>query len=99
MPPKPIPDLEPTKAAQLQAVKRRLGGFRTAFNTKLKGGTELAKQAIGPPPLKAPVVATQLSIYQAEIGAHYEKIRETIESIQSLTEDDDDESGYTHYTD
>ena len=97
MPPKP--DTEPTKAAKLQAVKRRLGGFRTAFNTKLKGGHELAKQAFGPPPLKSPIVATQLSIYLSEIGVPYEKIRETIESILQLTEDDDDDTSYQHYSD
>ena len=96
MPPKE--DEATTKAAKLQKTKRRLSGFRTAFNTKMKGGFDLAKQAIGPPPLRSTVMVNQLNQRMAEIAVPYGNIKETIESILALIENDDDETAFNHYT-
>ena len=44
----------------LSVLKKRIGGFRKHFNTKIKAANSLVKLIYGPPILKTPIVVTQL---------------------------------------
>ena len=89
---------ELTPAKQLQVLKRRIGGYRTAFNTKIKSGTALAKQAIGPPAMHSDTVAQQLGQRMAELDEPFNKLKAVLQDIISRVETDDDDSDFQHYT-
>ena len=72
---------ELTPAKQLQVLKRRIGGYRTAFNTKIKSGTALAKQAIGPPAMHSDTVAQQLGQRMAELDEPFNKLKAVLQDI------------------
>ena len=88
---------ELTPAKQLQVLKRRIGGYRTAFNTKVTGGTALAKQAIGPPAMHSDTVAQQLAQRMAELDEPFNKLKATLQDIIKRVETDDDEKDFLHY--
>ena len=71
---------ELTPAKQLQVLKRRIGGYRTAFNTKVTGGTALAKQAIGPPAMHSDTIE-QLAQHMAELYEPFNKLKATLQDI------------------
>ena len=86
-----------TPAKQLQVLKRRIGGYCTAFNTKVSGGTALAKQAIGPPAMHSDTVAQQLAQRMAELDEPFNKLKATLQDIIKRVETDDDEKDFLHY--
>ena len=83
--------------AQLQLLKRRISGYKTNFNVKLKGGSELAKQVIGPPALHSPIVEEQLRQRLADLEEPYGKLKTTLDLIISRVEGDDDAKEFDHY--
>ena len=44
----------------LQRLKKRISGFRTAFNVKIRSADALVRLVQGPPLLKTPTVVSQL---------------------------------------
>ena len=70
-----------TPAKQLQVLKRRIGGYCTAFNTKVSGGTALAKQAIGLPAMHSDTIAQQLAQHMAELYEPFNKLKATLQDI------------------
>ena len=79
---------ELTPAKQLQVLKRRIGGYCTAFNTKVSGGTALAKQAIGPPAMHSDTVAQQLPQCMAELDEPFNKLTATLQDIIKIMLDE-----------
>ena len=88
---------ELTPAKQLQVLKWRIGGYRTAFNTKPNGSTALAKQAIGPPAMHSDTVAQQLSQLMAELDEPFNKLKAVLQDIITWVETNDDEANFLHY--
>ena len=66
MPP-PLGRLSLNMTTELGILKRRVAGFRTAFNKKINSASLLAKGVLGPPVNRAPVVVTQLQAYLTEV--------------------------------
>ena len=88
-------DLNPQ--AQLLLLKRRISSFKTNFNVKLKGGSELAKQVIGPPALHSPIIEEQLRQCLADLEEPYGKLKTILDLIISRVEGDDDPKEFDHY--
>ena len=84
-------------ATELQILKKRISGFRTAFNTKLRAADSLVKLVLGPPLLKTSTVVTQLHERQTECTESVVKLQGTVEAILSIVEKDDDKLSYDHY--
>ena len=61
---------------ELTVLKRRIAGFRTAFNKKTNSASLLAKGVLGPPINRAPVVVTQLKSYLTEVAASYTQLHQ-----------------------
>ena len=65
---------------ELSVLKKRIGGFRKHFNTKIKAANSLVKLIYGPPVLKTPIVVTQLQERLAECTQCVQKLRLSAES-------------------
>ena len=84
-------------ATDLQVLKRRVAGFRTAFNNKIKSSGNLSDGVLGPPINRAPVVVLQLQNYLKEVKSSYDQLHKVLSQILDLVITDDDSKQYDHY--
>ena len=89
--------LKPNMTTELGVLKRRVAGFRTAFNKKINSASQLAKGVLDPPINRAPVVITQLQAYLAEIATSYNQLQQVLQSIIDLVIQEEDEKPVNHY--
>ena len=82
---------------ELGVLKRRIAGFRTAFNKKINSAGLLAKGVIGPPINRAPVVVTQLQAYLTEVESSYNQLKQVLQNIIDLVIEDEDAKPLNHY--
>ena len=82
---------------ELTVLKRRIAGFRTAFNKKTNSASLLAKGVLGPPINRAPVVVTQLKAYLTEVAASYTQLQQVLQKIIDLVIVDTDDQPLKHY--
>ena len=85
-------------ATELQVLKRRVAGFRTAFNNKVKTSNNLSDGVMGPPVNRAPVVLLQLQTYLKEVTSSYDQLNKVLSQILDLVITDDDSQQYDHYS-
>ena len=85
-------------ATELQVLKRRVAGFRTAFNNKVKSSGNLSDGVLGPPINRAPVVVLQLQTYLKEVKSSYDQLHKVLSQILDLVITDDDPKQYDHYS-
>lgn len=94
-----MPDFKDlTPENQVAVLKRRIGGFRKALNTKMKSGKTLAKQAVGPPVIYALPVAKQLHQRLDELVEPYDNLKTTLVAIINRVEGDEDNKNFDYYT-
>ena len=86
-------------ATELAVLKRRVAGFRTAFNNKVKTSGNLSTGVMGPPINRAPVVVLQLQAYLKEVTSSYDQLNKVLSQILNLVITDDDSKQYDHYSD
>lgn len=82
----------------LPILKRQVAGYRTAFNNKIDAASNLAKQVIGPPVNRAPIIVVQLQARVVEVETSYAVLKKVIDQIINVVIKDDDTASYDHYT-
>ena len=85
-------------ATELQVLKRRVAGFRTAFNNKLKASDSLSDGVMGPPINRAPVVVLQLQTYLKEVASSFNQLNKVLLQILDLVVTDENSQQYDHYS-
>ena len=94
-----MPDFKDlTPEGQITVLRRRIGSFHKALNTKLKSGHSLSKQAIGPLILYSLPIAKQVQQLLDELNESYDNLKTTLVAIINRVEADNDNTNYDYYT-
>ena len=83
---------------ELQVLKRRISGFRTAFNNKKKAADKLIAGVNGPPINRAPIVISQLKAYLKELQGHYKQLCDVLSAILDIVIKEENQEPFNHYT-
>ena len=82
-----MPDFKDlTPEGQITVLRRRIGSFHKALNTKLKSGHSLSKQAIGPLILYSLPIAKQVQQLLDELNESYDNLKTTLVAIINRVE-------------
>ena len=87
-----------TTATDLAVLKRRVAGFRTAFNNKVKTSGNLSAGVMGPPINRAPIVVLQLQTYLKEVTSSFNQLNKVLSQILALVVTDEDSKQFDHYS-